>query len=159
MTATPSELRAALACFPSGVTVVTTRDDRDRPRGFTASSFCSVSLDPPLVLVCLARTADSFPVFLHCGHFAVSVLRPWHEEVARRFASKSADKFGGGWAAHTLGGLPVVPDALCTLECAVYDRHEAGDHLILIGEVGIAAAGDGEPMVYYGRAFHRLAPA
>ncbi|WP_225448511.1 flavin reductase family protein [Streptacidiphilus sp. P02-A3a] len=156
MTPTAPEFRTALARFPSGVTAVTTLDREGRPYGFTASSFCSVSLDPPLVLVCLARTAESYPVFAGCDRFGVSVLRPRHRELARLLATRGADKFGGGWAVPTASGIPVVPDALCVLDCTVHDRYTAGDHIILIGEVRTARVGPGEPLVSYGHALHRL---
>ena len=83
----PPAFRAAMSRFAAGVTVVTTRDEQHRPYGFTASSFCSVSLDPPLVLVCLARTANSFPVFARSPRFAVSILQAHHVELAERFAA------------------------------------------------------------------------
>lgn len=89
----PEEFRAAMARFPSGVVVVTTRCQDGTPRGFTASSFCSVSLEPPMVLVCLANSADSAWSFARCDRFAVSVLTPVHQPLALRFATKGSDKF------------------------------------------------------------------
>ena len=85
--------REAMARFPAGVTIVTTADRAGRPRGFTASSFCSVSLDPPLVLVCLARSAESYPVFDTCDRFAVSMLGEDDADLAHRFATRRPDKF------------------------------------------------------------------
>src|SRR5215475_7686332 len=89
----PLELRRAFGCFVTGVTVVTAIDEERRPRGFTANSFTSVSLDPPLVLVCIARSAGSFPLFACTAHFAINILSEQQRPISSRFASKQADKF------------------------------------------------------------------
>jgi flavin reductase ActVB len=148
-----------MARFPAGVVVVTTRGEGGLPRGFTASSFCSVSLDPPLILVCLANSADSFAAFASCGPFAVSVLGPEHGPVATRFATRGADKFAPGGLSRTPEGLPAVAGALVELDCEAHARHPAGDHTILIGRVtGVRLGeGGGSPMVYYERSFRSLA--
>ncbi|KUF18273.1 flavin reductase family protein [Streptomyces silvensis] len=153
------DFRDAMARFAAGVVVVTTVGDEGVPRGFTASSFCSVSLNPPLVLVCLADSADSFTAFASCGHFAVSVLSPEHRPLAERFATKGADKFASDGLSRTPGGLPSVAGALAELDCEVHARHPAGDHVILIGRVSGTrlSEGAGSPMVYYERAFRYLA--
>jgi flavin reductase ActVB len=148
-----------MARYAAGVVVVTTLDGAGLPRGFTASSFCSVSLDPPLILVCLANSADSFAAFDACGHFAVSVLAPEHQPLAVRFATKGADKFASGGLSRTPGGLPAVAGALAELECETYARHPAGDHTILIGRVAGARLGESSetPVVYYEKSFRSLA--
>ncbi|MEW1922958.1 flavin reductase family protein [Streptomyces sp. NPDC088360] len=148
-----------MARFAAGVVVVTTLGEGGLPRGFTASSFCSVSLHPPLVLVCLANSADSFGAFASCGHFAVSVLGPEHRPLAERFATKGADKFASDGLSRTPGGLPAVAGALVELDCEMHARHPAGDHTILIGQVSGARLGEGArtPMVYYERSFRFLA--
>ena len=145
--------RTAMARFPSGVTIVTTQDANGTPHGFTASSFCSVSLDPPLVLVCLGRSAKSYPVFDACERFAVSILRPQHTELARRFASKNVDKFAGGHFVRTASGLTAVEGALVLVECIVHNRHDGGDHVIIVGRVDRTLVGDGDPIVYFNRGF------
>lgn len=157
--ANSEEFRAAMARFAAGVVVVTTLDDGGLPRGFTATSFCSVSLDPPLILVCLANSAHSFAAFDSCGHFAVSVLSPEHRPLAEQFATKGADKFASGGLSRTPGGLPVVAGALVELECETHARHPAGDHTILIGRVSGARLeeGTGTPMIYYERSYRLLA--
>jgi flavin reductase ActVB len=157
--ASSEEFRAAMARFAAGVVVVTTLDDGGVPRGFTASSFCSVSLEPPLILVCLANSADSFTAFDSCGHFAVSVLAPEHRPLAEQFATKGADKFTSGGLSRTPGGLPAVAGALVELDCETYARHPAGDHTILIGRVSGVHLGEGPgvPMVYYEKSFRFLA--
>ena len=155
----PEEFRAAMARFAAGVVVVTTVDDAGVPRGFTASSFCSVSLNPPLILVCLANSADSFAAFASCGRFAVSVLGFEHRPMAQQFATKGADKFASDGLSRTPGGLPAVAGALVELDCEMHARHRAGDHTILIGRVSGARLGEdaGAPMVYYDRSFRFLA--
>jgi flavin reductase (DIM6/NTAB) family NADH-FMN oxidoreductase RutF len=131
----PREFRKALSCFVTGVTVVTTIDDDGQPRGFTANSFTSVSLDPPLVLVCIADSAQSYGVFATTAHFGINILAEDHREVSNIFASKRPDKFDE--VAWTPGhqGAPVFDAAVAWLDCAVHDRVDAGDHMILIGRV------------------------
>jgi flavin reductase ActVB len=147
------EFTAAMAAVPTAVCVVTALDEHGRPHGMTVGSFCSLSLDPPLVLVCVSNAATCAPAFARCGSFAVSVLRPGHEAVARRFASRGADKFGADDLESTPSGLPVVRDALVTVECRARDRHPAGDHVILVGEVVHVAPREGPAMIYHRRRY------
>ncbi|MCC3770841.1 flavin reductase family protein [Streptomyces sp. UNOC14_S4] len=148
--------RATLAHWVSGVTVVTTTDARGRSHGFTASSFSSVSLDPPLVLVCLDNSANCFDAFDTSDGFVVHLLARGQEELAGRFASKGTDKFTGLETERSARGLPLLPGALARLECRTERRIPGGDHLILLGEVSFAEEHEGEPLVYYRRGFHRL---
>ena len=149
--------RAAMACFPTGVAIVTTHDERGTPYGFTASSFCSVSLEPPLILVCLAKSANSYPVFAKCEHFAVSILRPHHAELARRFASKNGDKFAQGRFRRTSSGRIVVDEALAVIECSPYRLYDAGDHVIIVGQVRVVGVAEGgSPAVYFNRGFSTI---
>lgn len=149
-------LRQTMARFPSGVTVTTTLDAQGTPRGFTASSLVSVSLDPPLVSVCVAYDAHCYPAFLECSHFAVSVLRHDHGPLARAFASKGTDKFRHGRFVRTPGGLPAVQDAVAVLECAVFGRHPAGDHVIMVGRVQHTTVTGDDPLIFADQRFHRL---
>ncbi|GAA3870482.1 actinorhodin polyketide dimerase ActVB [Streptomyces lacrimifluminis] len=146
-----------MARFPAGVVVATTLDEHGLPRGFTASSFCSVSLTPPLVLVCLADSAESYGAFTRCARFAVSVLGPEHSALATRFATRSADKFADRGLTLTAARLPAVEGARSVLDCTVHERYPAGDHVIIVGRVTGARLGEGEPMVYFDRAFRSLA--
>ncbi|NYE43822.1 flavin reductase family protein [Streptomyces fulvorobeus] len=148
--------RAAMAQLAGGVVVVTTEDAEGEPRGFTATSFCSVSMDPPLVLVCLAETSSSYQVFSECRGFAVSLLREDQSALATRFARSGGDKFRAEDTVTTPRLLPAVADTLVTLDCAVHARHPAGDHMILVGAVRHVLPGRGEPLVYYDRAFRQL---
>lgn len=158
-TTDPGLFRQAMTRFASGVTIVTTADDTSTWWGFTASAFSSLSLDPPLVLVCLAASADSHPVFTTTPGFIINVLGREHEDLALRFATKGADKFSGGaFRAGATDGYPVLDDALVSLKCTTHALHEAGDHTILIGEVGyIRIRPDGQPALHYDRRFWRLA--
>jgi flavin reductase ActVB len=153
----PALFRDAMSRFPSGVVIATARDEAGEAHGFTASSFCSVSADPPLVLLCLATSANCHPVFARCQGFAISVLHAGQVEHAVRFATKGARKFTDLDLTSTANGHPSLAGALVTLDCIVEDRHPAGDHTIIVGHVQHVALGDGEqPTVYYSRAFHTL---
>ena len=150
------DFKAAMSRFPAGVTIVTTRDTASRPWGFTASSFASLSLDPPLALVCLAGSADSSPAFLSCERMAISILSGDQEEIALRFASRERDKFAdGGW--HDAGGLPVIDGARAVICGPVEARHRGGDHTILVVRIETVTLGDSTTsLTYSGRSFHEL---
>lgn len=129
------DFRRALGAFVTGVTVVTTIQSDGSPRGFTANSFASVSLDPPLILVCIAKTASSHAVFSQTDHFAVSVLAEEQKSVSGVFASKSPDKFAQvAWRARATGA-PVIDGAAATFDCRTHEVVDAGDHIILLGRV------------------------
>lgn len=148
--------RTAMAQLAGGVVVITTEDAEGRPHGFTATSFCSVSMDPPLVLVCLADTSSSYEAFLGCRGFAVSLLSQEQRALAIRFATTGADKFRPEDNVTTPRLLPAVAGALAVLDCAVHARHPAGDHIILVGAVRHVLSGRGDPLVYHDRAFRQL---
>lgn len=158
--ATPEQaqlFREAMASFPSGVTIVTTVDTGGRWWGFTATSFCSVSMQPPLVLVCLADTAECAPVFRSAPRWIVHVIHPEHAELAVRFATRGTDKFADAGFVPDERGLPVLPQACVTLGCSAHARHPGGDHTILLGEVRDVRLGDEPvPAVYFRRGFHSL---
>ncbi|WP_427925114.1 flavin reductase family protein [Streptomyces sp. cg40] len=148
--------RDAMASFPSGVTIVTTTDDAGRWWGFTASSFCSVSMEPPLVLVCLAEGAECHPAFVAAQRWIVHVIDPEHADLAARFATRGADKFADAGFAADQNGLPVLSRAFITFECAAYAKYTGGDHTILLGRVEHTRLGEQLPAVYFRRGFHRL---
>ncbi|MDA3624718.1 flavin reductase family protein [Saccharopolyspora oryzae] len=149
-------LRQAMARFPTGVTITTTLDKAGEPQGFTAGSLVSVSLDPPLISVCVAYGANCYQAFADCDSFAVSVLRHDQGELARTFASKGADKFAADGLTTSAGGLPVVEGAVVALECDVHGRHAAGDHVILVGLVRAVDLADGDQLLFADRLFSRL---
>lgn len=129
------QLRDAFGSFLSGVTVVTTLTSDGVPVGFTANSFASVSLEPPLLLVCYARSLNCFDVFNQCAQFSVSVLAEDQQDVSNIFASYEDDRFAQVEWYQDSKGNPVIGDAAATFACDTYARHEAGDHIILVGEV------------------------
>jgi flavin reductase ActVB len=147
--------RDAMAQFGSGVTIPVTVDASGRPWGFTASAFCSVSLEPPLVLVCLARSADSYPAFRDARRYAIHVLRADQAALARRFAEKRADKFEEACWQSAEDGLPALREALARIDCAAHAVHDGGDHAILVGRVvhvDIDGA-DAAPLLHFRRRF------
>lgn len=150
----PKALRNAFGAFATGVTVITTRQDDGTPRGFTANSFTSVSLDPPLLLVCLAKSAHSATTFATAPHFAVNVLAEDQKAVSGLFASREASKFSQcAWHTGT-GDVPLIDGALAQFVCAREYLVDAGDHLILIGRVVDFATAEGNPLGYFkGRYF------
>ena len=149
MTSDPRALRNAFGAFATGVTVITTRQPDGTPRGFTANSFTSVSLDPPLLLVCLAKTAHSADVFAAAPHFAVNILAEDQKAVSGLFASRAADKFQQ--CAWTPGhaDVPLLDGALAQFACANHQLVDAGDHLLLIGQVEAFATNEGQPLGYF----------
>lgn len=131
----PRELRQALGTFLTGVTVVTTLDQSEMPRGFTANSFTSVSLDPPLVLVCIAKHAGSYPVFEQCDGFGINILSEQQQELACCFSSPTSDRFSNVTWRPGPAGHPVFADTAAWLDCHRHQLIDAGDHLIMIGRV------------------------
>jgi len=147
----------ALASAPTSVVVVTTVDRDGQPRGFTAGSFSSLSMSPPLVMVSLHCNAECHAAFATAERFAVSVLGPQHEELARLVATRGADKFGGGHFRIDAHGLPVASEAVASFLCRTQHRYPGGDHTILVGaveEVGVDETG--EAMVHFRRRFHAV---
>ncbi|MFG2822897.1 flavin reductase family protein [Kitasatospora sp. NPDC048365] len=154
----PGELREAMGRWPSGVTVVTTADPTTgRPWGFTATSFTSLSMRPPLVLVCLDLGAECRPAFQRAAGFAVHILRSGQRGTAERFATRGVDKFADGVGVRRgLYDVPLLDGAAATLECRLTERLPGGDHLILIGAVQRVTPGPDEPLLYHRRAFVEL---
>ncbi len=153
----PRTLRDALGCFGTGVTVVTTLDASTRPVGLTANSFTSVSLDPPLLLVCLAKSAGSLPAFEASGVFAVNVLHTGQQTVSGRFASRQEDRFAATpWEAWDTGA-PIVSRSLASFDCEKHAWHDAGDHVILVGLVRrVRFEPRRDPLLYFRGRYRRL---
>jgi flavin reductase (DIM6/NTAB) family NADH-FMN oxidoreductase RutF len=151
------DFRRVLGHFATGVTVLTTCDADARPTGLTASAFSSVSLDPPLVLICVDHKSQSYPALKDRRCFAVNVLSADQQAVSRRFASTRLDKFDE--VPHTISdlGLPLIQGAIAQLECTTVSVHVEGDHTIFVGRVERARAEAGEPLLYFRGQYDRLA--
>ena len=149
MAITNDEFRAALSRFASGVTVVTLKDSEGNMHGITVSAFSSVSLNPPLILVCIDNEAGSHYAFHEGKRFVVNILREEQTEYSVQFASQIPDKFFNIHHHEGLEGIPVLKDSLVNLECRLVEHFVAGDHTIFIGEVERAHINEGIPLVYY----------
>ncbi len=150
-------LREALGCFATGITIVTAIDDRGNPTGLTANSFTSVSLDPPLLLVCIANSAGSAMVLREARHFAVNVLQIGQQPASNRFAGKGEDRFGMTEWTPGETGAPLLDRSLCSFECRRNALHESGDHFILVGEVVRAQfEPQRDPLLYFRGKYRRL---
>ena len=149
--------RHVLGRFPSGVTVVTVRGADGRDYGMTVSAFASLSLEPPLVLVCVGDDATIAGAVAEAGQFAVNVLSENQEALARQFAEQDTDRFAGARISRGATGLALLDGAAARLECAIVARHRGGDHTIVVGEVLAATAlEDGRPLVYQRGEYRRL---
>jgi flavin reductase (DIM6/NTAB) family NADH-FMN oxidoreductase RutF len=136
--------------------VVTTLNGHGRGVGMTANSFSSLSLDPPLVLWSVARTAPSYSDFANADHFAINVLAADQQHLSRQFSTPQPDKFDGVRWRGGIAGVPVIDGTVATFECRTTDRHDGGDHLIVVGEVERYARRDGEPLVFHSGCYRAL---
>jgi len=128
-------LRNAFGCFTTGVTIITTRTAEGAPAGFTANSFASVSLDPPLALVCVDLAASSLPAMEASGVFVVNVLHAGQQETASRFVRKDGDRFEATDYETWRTGAPVLSGCMANFECETHQAFDAGDHRVFIGRV------------------------
>lgn len=150
------EFRAALGRFASGVTVITTVDGQGHKHGITVSAFCSVSLTPPLILICIAKKTGSHHAFEQNEFFAVNILREDQQHFSDHFASPLPDKFNRFEFSENANGIPVLKDVLVNLECRRVNAHSSGDHTIYIGEIERATITDGEPLIYFHGNYRKL---
>ena len=156
MAVTQEQFRAALGSFASGVTVATTKDARGKLLGITVSAFCSVSLSPPMVLICIEKTAGSHYAFEESNVFVVNVLREGKADLSELFASQKDNKFEGVQFAPGIDGVPVLDNSLATLECRVKFSYHGGDHSIFIGEVEDVKVDNGQPLIYFRSRYGRF---
>jgi flavin reductase (DIM6/NTAB) family NADH-FMN oxidoreductase RutF len=155
----PNQFRKALGAFATGVTVITALGPRDEPVGFTANSFNSVSLEPPLVLFSLDKQASILGAFLSARHFAVNVLREDQRALSERFAARQEDRFEGIAFETWETGCPILPDTLASFECDYRYSYDVGDHVIFVGEVKrMEQRAAGGPLLYFGGAYRRIDP-
>ncbi|NWD07259.1 flavin reductase family protein [Pseudomonas gingeri] len=144
----PKALRQAFGTFATGVTVITTSDQEGLPRGMTANSFTSVSLDPPLLLVCVAKAAASYQAFSESASFAVNVLHEEQLDVSNKFASKATDKFESVRHDKVHTGAPILTDSLTWFDCTTHNRVDAGDHIVLIGQIQAFGTSPKSPLCF-----------
>jgi len=150
-----ASFRAVLGHFATGITVITAMDG-DEPVGLAANSFTSVSLDPPLVLFCAAKSSTTWPRIERAGHFTVNVLDEHQEEISQLFATRGADRFGQvTWRVGTQG--PILEDVHAFLDCTLEQVHEAGDHVIVVGRVhDLGLTANAGPLLFYQGRYGRL---
>jgi flavin reductase (DIM6/NTAB) family NADH-FMN oxidoreductase RutF len=153
----PIQFRNALGSFVTGVTVITTRDGDGKGVGLTANSFSSVSLDPPLVLWSIGKTATCFDAFEKSSHFAIHILHRGQENISRHFATKNVDKFSEINHEIGAGNTPLLSDYSARFVCEVEHRYPGGDHIILVGRVLEYENLDKEPLVFYKGQYKALA--
>ena len=156
MSVSPDEFRSVLGRFPSGVTVVTTKAADGSDQGMTVSAFCSVSLEPPLVLICIEKTASAYEALTSAPGFVVNILSAKQEQIARRFSIVDIDRFEGVGFSRSRNGIAVLDDVLGVIECDRVAQHDAGDHTIIVGEVEAGRAENGTPLLYYRGGYAQL---
>ncbi len=145
----PREFRNALGSFATGVTIVTTLNDEQAPVGITASSFNSVSLDPPLVLWSLGKKSNALASFQKSGHFAIHILCNRQAELSNQFSRSGTDKFAGvNWEQGQLGS-PLLPACMARFECKTQHQYEGGDHIIFVGEVVAFESAPRSPLLFH----------
>ncbi|HEY7386911.1 MAG TPA: flavin reductase family protein [Bryobacteraceae bacterium] len=158
MAAVSSEkFRLACGRFATGVAVAAVRDESGVPRGLTVSSFTSVSLDPPLVLICVGHAVTNIEEFRRARYFGMSFLREEQRAISEHFARKGGDKFDGVTWYGGESGVPLIANALAAIECAAYQRVTSGDHDIFVGEVVHVEVTDGAPLIFYASNYRTLA--
>jgi flavin reductase (DIM6/NTAB) family NADH-FMN oxidoreductase RutF len=153
----PRTLRDALGCFATGVTVVTCVGEGGEPAGLTVNSFTSVSLDPPLLLVCIYKMAACAAPLAKSTHFAINVLQAGQQPDSIRFSTRDQDRFGATAWSTGEAGAPILKDSLGVFECENYAVYDGGDHHILVGQV-VKASFDGalDPLLYFRGRYRRL---
>jgi flavin reductase (DIM6/NTAB) family NADH-FMN oxidoreductase RutF len=151
------EFRRIMGLFATGVTVITTRDRKGNFYGLTANAVTSLSLVPPLVLVCIDRKAETFAHFYDSKTFVVNILAEDQQQISTRFAKSGGDKFTG--VPYRLGrlGTPILEGAIGCVECRIVETHEGGDHVIHLGEVEHAESGGGRPLLFFQGQYRQIA--
>lgn len=156
MTIDHDAFRAVLGRFTTGVTVVTAIGPDGQDHGMTVSAFCSLSLTPPMVLICIDHAASMYDSLRPASHFVVNILCEGQEALARRFSGTDPNRFDGVGYSRGQTGLAVLDDVLGFVECRVTATHRGGDHDVFFGEVEFAGASDGKPLLYYRGGYAQL---
>ena len=147
--------KLAMSHFASGVTVVTT-EHAGRQYGMTVASFASLSLHPPLVLICIEKSVKTHEALVAAGKVGVSMLSASQADISSRFASRSEDKFSGVKTDRGELGVPLIAEALTTLECELRDQLPGGDHTIFVGEVVKVVTREGIPLLYFRSGYREM---
>jgi flavin reductase (DIM6/NTAB) family NADH-FMN oxidoreductase RutF len=155
---TSAEFRRACGRFATGVTIATVLDPTGTPHGLTVSSFTSVSLKPPLILICLGHDVSVIGHFRKATYFGINILNETQQLLSERFALKGHDRFDGLKWHRGLTGVPLLPGCLAQIECAVCRRIEMGDHDIFVGEMAHARVHEGNPLIHFTGAYRKLEP-
>jgi len=151
-------LRDALGCFGTGITIVTALDPSGAPIGLTANSFTSVSLDPPLILFCIAKSSANLNTFAQAPGFGVNILHIGQQPASVRFARADCDRFEGlAWYSGPATAVPLLTGSLASFDCRRHAVHDGGDHLIFVGEVRhVAFEAYRDPLLYFRGKYRRL---
>lgn len=152
-----SLFKEVMSNYPTGVSVITTYDTEQQPVGLTVNSFSSVSLNPLLILWSIDKNSTSYETFLQTGNFSVNILAADQTELCKLFATQHVNRFAQCEWRHSTGNLPVLSDPAAILQCEVYEKIEAGDHTIIIGQVFDIINNDVEPLLYHKRGFKNIA--
>lgn len=150
----PDDIRRAFGCYPTGVAVVTTATADGSRIGMTISSFNSVSLEPPLVLWSIAKSADTYAAFARADYFSVNVLAQHQQDLSLRFSTPGVDRFAALDCTSGIGGVPLLREFAACFECSTEHRYEGGDHLIIVGRVHRFEDRDVDPLIYFRGLYH-----
>jgi flavin reductase (DIM6/NTAB) family NADH-FMN oxidoreductase RutF len=150
------ELRNVMGNFATGVTIITTKDGTGKPFGLTANAFSSLSLDPPLLLICVDKKVDCYACFDESKVFAVNFLSEGQDQLSTRFATKGIEKFEG--VPYKVGelGVALLDGAMAHLECKVANAYEGGDHTIYVGEIESATVLGDRPLLFFRGKYYKL---
>jgi flavin reductase (DIM6/NTAB) family NADH-FMN oxidoreductase RutF len=151
--ADPAVFRDLMSRFASGVTVVTAVSREGRPHGMTASAVAGLSLEPPLILLCVDLSSDLHPILCETHAFALSILATGQESLSRRFAAELPDRFEGVRVIRGIDGLPLLEGALAHITCRKWGQYIAGDHTIFVGQVSGGSIFDQKPLIHFDRGY------
>jgi len=144
-----NELRRVMGHFATGVTVITTLAQDGKLHGLTANAVSSLSLDPPLLIICVDKKADSYSCFEQSKVFTVNILSDDQEDLSRRFAVSGGEKFEGVAYRRGANGAPILNGSLAHLECKVYAAYDGGDHTIYLGLIDVAETREAKPLLFF----------
>ncbi len=157
MDVNPHNFKKAMGSFATGVTVVTARSAAGEPQGVTVNAFSSVSMEPPMVLICLGRRTHELAAYTEGDGFVVNILRDDQREASITFASRAEDKFDHVETEEGMNRLPLIKGCLANIQCTVESVHDGGDHVIVVGRVqDLSVAAGGQPLLYFRGAYHAL---